>query len=330
MPKWFKGILQLAGFLIGAGLFVHVLSQAKPFELTQFINNLSASAWFLLFFYFGPYCLDTWGWIWVHGRQWTRRFSYWPASWIRLQGEAFNMITPGLDVGGEPLKIRLASKHFKIPKKILVSAMFVHRTLFLITAIPFIGLGVALFHYFFAGLLEIKLALLYGLLFYCTLTIAFMYLQQKNLYFKKTAYLGREIHRLYMHDTELVIKAAFFHFLSWVGNAVEAYLMLHVAGIPIGFLEALMLESLVQLVRTASCFIPGSLGAQEGAYAYLTQIMGFPAEAGLAISLFKRARQILWMLMGFGVWGQHRAIMLQYGHYFHKNSKRRAALPQGR
>lgn len=329
MSRWLRGLLQFIAAFIGLGLLWHVLSEAKPVELMYFLNNLSASAWFLLFFYFFPYCLDTKGWLLVWGKKWKDKIPYWSASTIRLQGEAFNMITPGLDIGGEPLKIELAARHYKIPKKVLVSSMFVHRTLFLLTAIPFIFLGLILFHYTIAGYTELKFYFFYGLLAYTFFVCAFVYLQQKNLYLRKPVYLGKEITKIYKKERGMVYKASFLHFVSWIGNAVEAYLMLHVAGVPVSFIQALMLESLVQLIRTASCFIPGSLGAQEGAYAYLAQVFGFPSEAGIAISLFKRARQIVWMLAGFTLWG---VLWYNRSHGFHifKNHKRRIAVPQSR
>jgi uncharacterized membrane protein YbhN (UPF0104 family) len=44
--------------------------------------------------------------------------------------------------------------------------------------------------------------------------------------------------------------------------------------------------------------IPGSLGVQEGGYLLLAPLVGLPPDAALALSLAKRAREILLGLPG--------------------------------
>lgn len=78
----------------------------------------------------------------------------------------------------------------------------------------------------------------------------------------------------------------------------EVWLALHLLGSPVGWGEALMLESLGQAIRGAAFFIPGSLGVQEGGYLLLARLIGLPPEAALALSLAKRARELLLGLPG--------------------------------
>ena len=47
------------------------------------------------------------------------------------------------------------------------------------------------------------------------------------------------------------------------------------------------------LVARKSAFVPAAIGVQEGGYAVLAQLFGLPAEMGLAVSLLKRAREIV-------------------------------------
>jgi len=54
----------------------------------------------------------------------------------------------------------------------------------------------------------------------------------------------------------------------------------------------LAIESLLFAVRNAAFIVPVGLGVQEGAYALLGPLFGLPAEAALALSLIKRARDI--------------------------------------
>jgi hypothetical protein len=62
--------------------------------------------------------------------------------------------------------------------------------------------------------------------------------------------------------------------------------------------DALMLESVGQAIRGAAFAIPGALGVQEGGYLLLGALVGLHAETGLALSLAKRARELLLGLPG--------------------------------
>ena len=62
---------------------------------------------------------------------------------------------------------------------------------------------------------------------------------------------------------------------------------------PVGWIDALLLESLGQAIRGAAFAIPGALGVQEGGYLLLAPVAGLPPDAALALSLAKRARELL-------------------------------------
>jgi len=69
-------------------------------------------------------------------------------------------------------------------------------------------------------------------------------------------------------------------------------------GHPVSWLAALLLESLGQAIRGAAFAVPGALGVQEGGYLLLAPLAGLPPDAALALSLAKRAREILLGLPG--------------------------------
>ena len=93
------------------------------------------------------------------------------------------------------------------------------------------------------------------------------------------------------------------HFIGWAAGGIETYFMFRLAGAPVTLLDGLMLEALLQIARTASFFIPGNLGAQELGLALFAQWAGFSPSTGLAVSLFKRLRLVIWTAVGFMVWG---------------------------
>ena len=68
------------------------------------------------------------------------------------------------------------------------------------------------------------------------------------------------------------------------------------------WVNALLLESLGQAIRGAGFAVPGALGIQEGGYLLLAPVAGLPPDTALALSLAKRAREILLGLPGLLYW----------------------------
>lgn len=85
---------------------------------------------------------------------------------------------------------------------------------------------------------------------------------------------------------------------GWLAGVGEVWLALHFLGHPVGWLDALLLESAGQAIRGAAFAIPGSLGAQEGGFLLLAPLVGLPLEVALALSLVKRSRELLLGLPG--------------------------------
>jgi putative membrane protein len=82
------------------------------------------------------------------------------------------------------------------------------------------------------------------------------------------------------------------HVFSWFAAAVGTWLILWFMDRPLPYLSVVAIESLLFAIRNAAFIAPSGLGVQEGAYALLGPLFGLPAEAALALSLVKRARDI--------------------------------------
>jgi uncharacterized membrane protein YbhN (UPF0104 family) len=61
---------------------------------------------------------------------------------------------------------------------------------------------------------------------------------------------------------------------------------------------ATVIEAVGSGVRFATFLVPGSLGMLEGANAGLFVALGLGAGTGLAFSLLRRARQVVWIGIG--------------------------------
>jgi putative membrane protein len=92
------------------------------------------------------------------------------------------------------------------------------------------------------------------------------------------------------------------HLGGWLIGTAEVMIALAFMGHPVGFGEALMIESLVHAVRGAAFAIPGALGAQEGGLVVLCAIFGIPPDEALALSLVKRVADVALGVPGLVAW----------------------------
>jgi putative membrane protein len=92
------------------------------------------------------------------------------------------------------------------------------------------------------------------------------------------------------------------HLVCWIASAVEVWIALRFASAPLGFGTVLVIESLLYAIRTVAFAIPNAVGVQEGAYVLIGASLGLTPEMALAISLLKRARDLVIGVPALGVW----------------------------
>ena len=100
------------------------------------------------------------------------------------------------------------------------------------------------------------------------------------------------IEELYDSRARLAASAA-LHLLAWIGAGVGTFIAFRLVGGHIGVLNAVALEALLCTLRSIAAPVPAAIGVQEWGYAMLAPLFGLPAEMGLAVSLLKRAREIV-------------------------------------
>jgi putative membrane protein len=83
------------------------------------------------------------------------------------------------------------------------------------------------------------------------------------------------------------------HLIAWIGSGAITWLAIGLAGGEVDLLSAIAIESLICALRSAAFFVPGALGVQEAGYAFLAPLFGLTPDIGLAVSLLKRAREIV-------------------------------------
>jgi len=87
-----------------------------------------------------------------------------------------------------------------------------------------------------------------------------------------------------------------------VAGCSETWLALRWLGHPVGFADALVLESLTQAARSVFFMVPSALGVQEAGLIGVGLLLGLGSDIALALSLAKRMREVLFGLLSLLAW----------------------------
>jgi glycosyltransferase 2 family protein len=83
------------------------------------------------------------------------------------------------------------------------------------------------------------------------------------------------------------------HLLGWICAGFSDWLAYHALGAPIDFDDALAIEALLSAAAAVAFLVPVNAGVQEAGYAGLGAIFGIAPGLSLAVSLVRRARDII-------------------------------------
>lgn len=101
-----------------------------------------------------------------------------------------------------------------------------------------------------------------------------------------------EIEMLYQQPKKLALSSA-FHLLAWLATSVWLWVIFRLCGADISVMDAIAIECILSALRSAAVFVPAAVGIQEAGYAALAPVFGAGPEIGLAVSLLKRARDVV-------------------------------------
>jgi len=83
------------------------------------------------------------------------------------------------------------------------------------------------------------------------------------------------------------------HLLGWVVSGIGGWVIMRLIGAPIGLPAALAIEGLLQVSLTAAFAVPGFAGVQEAVYVGLGGVFGLTPDVAIAVSLVRRARDVV-------------------------------------
>ena len=90
-----------------------------------------------------------------------------------------------------------------------------------------------------------------------------------------------------------VILAFAFNLAAWLASAAGAWVALRFMGSAMPLWAVLTIEALIFTLRSVAFAVPGAIGVQEAAYVLVGPLFGLPPDQALALSLLKRARDIV-------------------------------------
>jgi glycosyltransferase 2 family protein len=268
---------------------------------------------------FAAICLIHLGLIAVMGLAWrglVPRVPIWPFLSARLVREAGSEVLPLSPVGGCVLGARALSLA-GISGSIAAASTIVDLTLEFFAKLAYTALGLVLLVSLRPGS-EIALPLTVGLAVASAAAIGFVAAQHHSFgLFDRlarilgagwaeriaagTAALRAALVRTYQGQAGLWT-GFLLHLACWIAGALEAWIALRLAGAALPFKTVLVIESLLYAVRTFAFAIPNAVGVQEGAYVLIGASFGLAPEMALALSLLKRARDLMIGLPSLGVW----------------------------
>jgi putative membrane protein len=304
-------------WLVGIGLVAGLIATQNLGDLTAALAVAGWSIALVGLAHLGTLLADALGWRALFARPHRPPLgSMVVKRWI---GTSVNSLLPVAQIGGELVRARLLARA-GVAGPIAGASVVVDLTAGLITQALFMALGIALYlgqRQADAGWL---LHLAGGFALFSALLIGFGWAQRQGLFLRlarileratrgrgwqglvgSAAALDREIVARYAAHPRLS-QCACWKFLGWLWGSVEIWLAFWLLGHPIGPVEAVILESLGQALRSVGFALPGGLGAQEGGIVAGALMLGIAPDLALAVALIKRARELAYGVAGLFAW----------------------------
>ncbi|MCH6588608.1 MAG: flippase-like domain-containing protein [Proteobacteria bacterium] len=314
------GLGRLLTLFAGIGLLAYIASWT---DLTEVWNRLlDLGTWgavAVCAVYFTAFLVDTASWQlmlpsvrldapWLY-RLWK----------VRMVGEALNLVVPVGSLGGEPVKAVLLKRAHAIGYREGAASLFIAKTVNLLALVAFSAVGFALMlqvealpgAYVLAAGAGLA-ALGFGIIgFYAVQRWgAASYLVRRLAawrFGRRLEGLLEHIHevddhfeRFYARQPARFAAALALALANWLIGMGEIVVIMWFLGAPVTLAEAWLIETVAQLVRVGTFFIPASLGATEAAMVLVYEALAGAPSLGFAVALIRRARELLWI--AWGLW----------------------------
>lgn len=104
----------------------------------------------------------------------------------------------------------------------------------------------------------------------------------------------------YKNDRKMFWYSYLLAAIHWIIGSLEFYLIVVFLGFDISIMDGLLLDMSVIIFKSFGAFIPGQLGVEELGNKLMLTLVGISsASAWVTVSILRRARQIIWIGVGF-------------------------------
>jgi len=234
--------------------------------------------------------------------------------------QAINRLLPVANVGGEIVGIRLLAQQ-GVDGAAAGASVVVELLLSLFAQYLFVAIGVVCLFYRTHNARAVQ-ALGIGLAAGLPALVLMMVIVRNGRVFHRVEQMAKRLlsrwlngHRGFDHGARvdaavretLAARSRLSHALGWqisalVAGSSETWLALRWLGHPVGFSDALVLESLTQAAKSVLFMVPSALGVQEAGLIGVGLLLGLGSDVALALSLAKRMREVLFGLPSLLAW----------------------------
>jgi putative membrane protein len=242
--------------------------------------------------------------------------------WVRFIREGINALLPVAQVGGEIAGARLMTL-FGIAPGLAGATVLVDMLMQVVTLLLFTIVGISVLATVVADRALIG-SLVAGTAIMAFALAGFFAAQRfggAKLFDRLSTALAEKLgwsalaNRASLHDNLVAIYAdrsrlagaMIVHAGVWFVGVFEVLVALRLMGFPVGYGEALAIESVGQAVRAVGFLMPGALGVQEAGFIAVCAVYGIPATEAVALSLVKRVPDITLGLPFVFAWHSHEA-----------------------
>ena len=301
---------------LGVLLFVGVLASQDLGDVLALLARAGFGLVLVALFHLLPLLVDALALAMLFGNGLTRA-SVRTALLSRWVGEAANSLMPAGQLGGPVLTVRYLARRC-MPLQEAAAAVTVNTTMQTFAQIMFALVGVLLLGAQAGHLSDqaVRTSALLASGFLGAQVAGFYWLQRRGMFAKLMGFLNRfagkrdwssVMSRAAAIDQAVqathnrggpVAACLLLNLIGWFIGTGEVYLICLFLEMPVSLGNALLLESVGSAIRGAAFAIPGALGVQEGGYLLLAALIGLPPHGGLALSLAKRVRELMFGLPG--------------------------------
>lgn len=281
------------------------------------LANIGFKFFYLLIITYLAYFFGTWSWH-VTLKKNRSKISILQLFSIRQVGETVGQYNPTSIIGGDLLKAQMLGRYHIDQLSAIESVATARITAVLSQILIFLFACIYLL-YNNSSLINSR----YGYVF-CGLFILLIFLKvyffiwiskkknQSNLpkeltkpnvlqtLIQKSKGLLFNISQTYQNDPKSFWYSYLLAAIHWLIGSLEFYLILIFLGFNVSVIQGVLLDMSVIVFKSFAAFIPGQLGIEELGNKIMLALIGIhSATAWITVSILRRARQIIWIGIGF-------------------------------